>query len=83
MFSHSLTQILSIFWKLLTVLIIPVIMFLYVKVMAAYYPEFTFSDLDQGKNLHKWVVFAIYLTFLLCWNRLNPYVVNGLKKLEY
>ncbi|MDA7746915.1 hypothetical protein N8878_06240 [Psychromonas sp.] len=77
------TQILSLIWKLLTVLIIPIIMILYIKAMSALYGDFSFSDLDQGKNLHKWVVLAIYLAFLLCWNRLNPYVVNLLKRMEY
>lgn len=83
MLNHPLTQVLSLAWKLLTVLIIPIIMTIYVKTMSGFYNDFSFSDLDQGKNLHKWVVLAVYLAFLLLWNRLNPFVGNALKKLEY
>jgi hypothetical protein len=82
MFNHSFNQILSLVWKLLTVLIIPIIIVCYVKTVDAFYPSFTFSDLDQGQNAHKWIVLAIYLLFLLCWNRLNPYVNNLLKKMD-
>jgi hypothetical protein len=81
--NHPLTQTLSLIWKLLTVLILPVIMAVYVQVMDNYYGPYSFSDLDQGKNLDKWIVLAIYLGFLLCWNRLNPYVISALKKMEY
>ena len=83
MFNHSLSQILSLVWKLLTVLIIPVIMLIYVKVTNALYPPFSFQELDQGENSHKWIILAIYLSFLLCWKRLNPAVTTALKKLEY
>ncbi|TEW54136.1 hypothetical protein E2R68_09665 [Psychromonas sp. RZ22] len=84
MLNQSLIQTLSLFWKLLTVLILPVIMFLYIKFMDVCYEQpFTFADLDQGKNIHKWMIIAIYLAFLLCWNRLNPIVMNILKKLEH
>lgn len=83
MFNHPLTQALSIAWKLLTVLIIPIIMITYVKTINGLYGDFSFSDLDQGKNLHKWAVLAVYLAFLLCWNRINPTVIDALKKLEY
>ena len=83
MLNHPLTQALSLAWKLLTVLILPVIMAVYVEVVDTYYIAFSFSDLDQGKNLHKWAILGIYLLFLLCWNRLNPHVINTLKKMEY
>lgn len=83
MFNHPVTQVLSLIWKLTTVLIIPIIMVLYIKVIAAYHPDFSFHNLDQGKNIHKWIVFAIYLFSLLVWNRLNPYVNNALKRMEY
>ena len=83
MFNHSLPQILSLVWKLLTVLIIPIIMLCYVKFLNAFYTPFSFEELDQGKNIHKWIVLAIYLFFLLCWNRLNPIVTAALKKMEY
>lgn len=81
--THPITQTLSIIWKLLTVLILPVIIAIYVNIMDVYYGPFIFSDLDKGQNAHKWIVFAIYLLFLLCWNRLNPHVINTLKRLEY
>ena len=81
--NQPLTQALSLTWKLSTVLILPVIIAIYVKVMDAYYGPFTFSELDQGQNSHKWIVLAIYLFFLLCWNRLNPHVIHLLKRLEY
>ncbi|TEW52172.1 hypothetical protein E2R67_03805 [Psychromonas sp. RZ5] len=83
MFNHSLNQILSLIWKLLTVLIIPIIIFFYIKIIDTCYTPFSFADLDQGKNIHKWLVLALYLAFLLCWNRLNPFVKTILKKLEY
>jgi len=81
--NHPLTQALSLLWKLLTVLILPIIIAVYVKVMDVYYGPFSFSELDLGQNLHKWLIFAIYLLFLLCWNRLNAHVINALKKMEY
>lgn len=83
MFNLPLTQALSLLWKLLTVLILPVIMAVYIEVVDTYYFEFSFSELDQGKNLHKWAILGIYLVFLVCWNRVNPYVINALKRLEY
>jgi len=83
MFNHSLHQILSLIWKLLTVLIIPIIIFFYIEIVDTFYMPFSFADLDQGKNIHKWLVLAIYLTFLLCWNRLTPLVKAILKKLEF
>ena len=55
----------------------------YVIAMNRYYGGFTFADLDQGKNIHKWGVLAIYLAYLLFWNRSNKYVVSYLKKLQY
>lgn len=83
MFNHPVTQVLSLMWRLLTVLIIPIIIYLYVAVMDYYNGNFSFADLDQGKNIHKWIVFAIYLACILCWNRLNPYFNSTLKKMEY
>jgi len=83
MLNHPLTKALSLVWKLLTVLILPIIMAIYVEIIDAYYGPFVFSDLDEGKNLHKWGIIGIYLTFLLCWNRLNPHVISALKKMEY
>ena len=83
MFNHSLNQILSLIWKLLTVLIIPIIIFFYIEIVDTFYMPFSFVDLDQGKNIHKWLVLALYLGFLLAWNRLNPSVKTMLKKLEY
>jgi len=83
MFNLSLVQILSLTWKLLTVLIIPIIIVSYIKFMQAFYPPFDFSELDLGQNIHKWIIFTLYLLFLLCWKTLNPYVGQILKKMEY
>ena len=83
MFNHPVTQALSLIWKLATVLIIPIIIILYIKIYGLYHPNFSFDDLDQGQNSHKWVIFAIYLFMLLAWNRLTPYVYKALKRMEY
>ena len=83
MFNHSLNQILSLIWKLLTVLIIPVIIFFYIEIVDTFYMPFSFVDLDQGKNIHKWLVLIIYIFLLVGWSRLNPLVKTMLKKLEY
>jgi len=83
MFNHSYHQLLSLMWKLLTVLIIPLIMFAYIELVDIFYMPFNFADLDQGKNIHKWLILGLYLIFLFCWARLNPLVTAILKKLEY
>lgn len=83
MFSHPLTQILSLLWKLLTVLIIPIIIAIYIQVLCYWFPDFSFSELDNGKNVHKWAIISIYALFLIGWNKLNPYVIDLLKKMEY
>lgn len=76
--------LLLLLWKLSTVFIIPIIIQLYIKVIDGYFVSgFTFQDLDQGQNIHKWVILAIYLLYLLFWNRSNKHVVSYLKKLEY
>lgn len=79
----QLSQLLILLWKLSSVFVIPLIMVGYVMVMNSYDESFTFEDLDQGKNFHKWLVLAIYLVYLLLWNRSNKGVVFYLKKLEY
>lgn len=78
-----LSQLLLLLWKLSSVFIIPVIIISYVSIINSYDPEFNFQSLDQGKNIHKWVVLAIYLSYLLIWNRSNKIVSSYLKKLEY
>ena len=83
MFTAQLSQFLILLWKLSSVLVIPLIMLAYVKILNSYDGNFTFQHLDQGKNIHKWMVFAIYLIYLLFWNRSNKRVVAYLKKLEY
>ncbi|WP_022939903.1 hypothetical protein [Psychromonas hadalis] len=83
MFIVQLSQFLILLWKLSSVFVIPLIMLGYVMLMNRYDGSFTFQDLDQGKNIHKWMVFAIYLIYLLCWNRSNKRVISALKKLEY
>lgn len=83
MYSHPLIQILSLLWKLLTVLIIPIIIAIYIKVLSHWHPELSFASLDNGKNVHKWIIISIYALFLIGWNKLNPYVAALLKKMEY
>ena len=77
------SQFLLLLWKLSTIYTVPLIMLLYISLMNAYSGDFTFQQLDQGKNIHKFVVLAIYLFYLLFWNRCNKTVITSLKKLEY
>lgn len=79
----QLSQFLILLWKLSSVFVIPLIMILYVMGMQSYDDNFTFAELDQGKNIHKWAVFAIYLVYLFAWKRSNLLVISYLKKLQY
>jgi len=83
MFIAQFGQLLILLWKLSSVFVIPLIMMGYVAVMNSYDGNFTFAHLDQGKNIHKWLVFAIYLVYILFWKRCNKPVTSYLKKLEY
>ena len=83
MFLTQFSQLLILLWKLSSVFVIPLIMVGYVMVMHSYDDSFSFTDLDQGKNIHKWLVFAIYLSYILLWNRSNRLVTSYLKKLQY
>lgn len=83
MFLTQFSQVLILLWKLSSVFVIPLIMVGYVMAMNSYYGSFSFADLDQGKNIHKWLVLAIYLAYLLFWNRSNRFVTAYLKKLQY
>jgi len=77
------SQLMLLLWKLSTVYIIPIIIISYVDILNFYASGFTFQDLDTGQNIHKLSVFAIYLIYLLFWNRCNKYIVSYLKRLEY
>ena len=83
MLRAHLSQALLLLWKLSSVFIIPIIIVSYVAILNSYDSTFDFQQLDQGKNIHKWVVLAIYLSYLLIWNRSNKLVTSYLKKLEY
>lgn len=83
MFIAQLSQLLILLWKLSSVFVIPLIMMGYVMLMSSYDESFTFEELDQGKNFHKWLVFAVYLSYILLWRRCNKRVTSYLKKLEY
>ena len=83
MFLTQFSQFLILLWKLSSVFVIPLIMVGYVMVMQSYDAGFSFAELDQGKNIHKWLVFAIYLSYILFWNRCNRIVTSYLKKLQY
>lgn len=78
-----LSQLLLLLWKLSSVFIIPVIIFSYVSILNSYDQTFNFQSLDQGKNIHKWVVLAVYLFYILIWKRSNKIVTSYLKRLEY
>ena len=77
------SQLLLLLWKLSTVYILPIIIFLYIDLLNAYSEGFSFQQLDQGQNIHKWFIFAIYLAYLLIWKGCNHHVASYLKKLEY
>ena len=77
------SKILLLLWKLSTIYIIPIVIELYIILINAYFGAFSFQQLDQGQNIHKWNVLALYLLYLLFWNRCNKHVISYLKKLEY
>ena len=83
MLNVHFSQLLLLLWKLSTVYIIPIVIQLYIEVVNVYFGEFSFQQLDQGQNIHKWGVLAIYLLYLLIWRRYNKRVTSYLKKLEY
>lgn len=83
MLRAQLGQLLLLLWKLSTVVIIAVIIWLYVILMNIYSGPFTFHHLDNGQNIHKWLVLAIYLFYLLLWNRCNKKVLDYLQRFEY
>lgn len=77
------SQILLLTWKLSTVFIIPIIINLYLTVMTMYIEGFSFQDIDQGQNVHKWIIFALYLIYLLAWKTCNKTITDYLKKIEF
>lgn len=77
------SQLLLLLWKLSTIFALPIILLLYRSALNSYTGDFTFEQLDQGINIHKWWVFGLYLVYLLLWNRSNKLVISYLKKLEY
>ncbi|WP_354622936.1 hypothetical protein [Psychromonas sp. MME2] len=83
MLRARLGQLLLLLWKLSSVFIIPIIILLYVYVMNTYFGPFSFEQLDQGQNKHKWLVFAIYLIYLLFWKISNKKIINYLQRFEY
>ena len=83
MLQVSFSQLLLLLWKLSTVYIIPIIIHLYINLVDSYFGEFSFQQLDQGQNTHKFAILGIYLLYLLFWNRSNKHVSSYLKKLEY
>jgi len=83
MLRTNLTPFLLLTWKLSTVYILPIIIYLYLKLMTFYTGNFTFQQLDEGINIHKWMVVCIYLLYLLLWKSVNKKVSSYLKKFEY
>jgi hypothetical protein len=51
--------------------------------MSLYIEGFNFHVLDEGQNIHKWIVFGLYLLYLLAWKGSNKIVTGYLKKLEF
>ncbi|AGH80085.1 hypothetical protein PCNPT3_00715 [Psychromonas sp. CNPT3] len=83
MLQRHFSQLLLLIWKLSSVFVIPLIMFLYVYILQQSDASFTFQTLDQGSNIHKWIVFAIYLLYLGLWKLSNKSVIYYLKRMEY
>jgi len=83
MLRARISQILLLTWKLSTVFVIPIIIHFYISVMSLYIEGFDFLVLDQGQNIHKWIVFALYLLYLLVWKAGNNIITGYLKKIEF
>lgn len=77
------SQILLLTWKLSTVFIIPIIINIYLAVLSHYVEGFDFQTIDEGQNVHKWIIFAIYLMYLLAWKTCNKTITDYLKKFEF
>jgi hypothetical protein len=83
MLRSRFSQILLLTWKLSTVFVIPIIIYFYISVMSLYLEGFNFHVLDEGQNIHKWIVFGLYLLYLLAWKGSNKIVTGYLKKFEF
>ncbi|MFT5879710.1 MAG: hypothetical protein ACI86X_000824 [Moritella sp.] len=53
---------LKIIWKLLVVLLFPLVIWLYSIIL-----DIPFREIDAGANYHKWIIFVIYLGCLASW----------------
>lgn len=58
--------IIQLLWKLLFLLLFPVVIWLYCLVL-----DVPFAIIDDGANYHKWVIFFIYLGCLASWLSIN------------
>ena len=83
MLRYRLSRLLLLLWRLSTVYIFPIIMFIYIYFINKYFQPFSFSSLDHGVNAQKWVVFFIYICYLLLWKYFNKTVSSYIRKLEY
>jgi len=83
MLRYRLSKLLLLLWKLSTIYIFPIIMFIYIYFINKYFGPFSFNNLDQGVNGQKWGVFFIYIFYLLLWKYFNKTVRYYLRKLEY
>jgi len=83
MLRTNFVSFLLLCWKLSTVFTLPVIIYFYLMLMTLYADNFSFQQLDEGINIHKWIVVIIYLIYLLLWKTVNKKVNSYLKKYEY
>ena len=83
MFFYHLHQVLRLLWQLSTVYVIPIIIILYIKALNLMGYPLSFSELDEGQNIHKLAILGIYLLYLLIWKLINKYVISLLNKLKF
>ncbi len=53
---------LKIIWKLLVVLLFPLVIWLYSIIL-----DIPFREIDAGANYHKWIILVVYLGCLASW----------------
>lgn len=64
-----------VIWKLLILAAFPLLVWGYLKGTGL-----SFTQLDAGVNMHKIIIFALYLVLILAWWWLNPKVLRVLSR---
>ena len=59
--------VLSVIWKLVVLGAFPILVWGYLQVT-----DLSFAELDTGTNVHKKIIFALYLALIIVWWWLNP-----------